>query len=208
MPLTSTDDLDGKLHVATAASVVNDTDQGSTTLIFEEAFVTGQGRFINPTDIFRTFGLKIREFFLQAGFAFGKLCQKSIYHGLISFRRISGFAHLDFGGVDLFHHPEFNVFNPADFLFAGLDLFGESFVFLVFLGLRLLGGVLADEFLLGFDVQFQAFALGFTMLEGIFSRFQSLGGVIGFGHRRLALRSNAGKFFLSLKNLLIVRLKD
>ena len=99
--------------------------------------------------------------------------------------------------LGLLHQLDLLVFDLEDVRLARLDFVGQRAVFLVLPGLELLVGIADDQLLLGFDLQFQVFAVGLDLLDAQLGMLQRRLGGGGLGLERLPLRFDVGQFALS-----------
>jgi len=167
--------------VAAATNAVVDAHDHIVAFIFEQPVVAETNAFLHGGRQFFTPGLQLGQVFLEIHLALVDQGDLVIHEFFGGRGRLGGIDDFALGHLGLFHQADFHILDFEDGLFGHFDLVGQSFVFLVLAGLELLVGVLFDLRFFGFDVQFEAFPLGFDLFDAEFGRVKlGLGGG-GFG---------------------------
>lgn len=175
--------------MAAAADAALDIDDDLVALAFEQAFVPAEQRGI---DLGGGGGAGLfggGELFDEPGFGLGHLLELDGAVGLGFLEHLGGGGDLAFRGLDFLHELDLLIVEATDGGLAGFDLVAEGLVLLVFAGLPLLGGVLRDQLLFGFDLEFEFLPIAFELVPGVSGSFEFLfgGGLAGLDEASLGI---------------------
>ncbi len=171
-------------------------DNGRRPLVLEQSFITRAGGFIHRHQEFFAVGFQFRQFLFQILLAFGQIRNLDVHAlarlpgGLVCRR------HFLLGQFRLLHPFDLLVVELHNRLFALFNLVGQGAVLVIFLGLKLLQGILLNQPLLCLDLQFQLFAFGFNMFAAVFRGIQAGLRSSRPRNERLALRFHVGQLIL------------
>jgi hypothetical protein len=192
--LHAQDDCHWQFHVATAADAVLNADQSGATFGAAQTLVTGARAFLDAFDELFVVAFEFIELAFETDLAIAESFDLA-FDGLEQFSGdFTGGGDFLGGLLGLLHQVELLIFNLEDCFLAPVDFMGESAVFLVFLGLKLLERIFLDQLLFGFDFEFEIFAIGLDLFGLGFGGFVADLGGFGFFLESGAFGVDVGKF--------------